>query len=119
MSTPVSWNLRLSVIDGKLDDAKALMDEMVAATEADEPGALAYEWFLSEDGSTCHLYERYADSDATMVHMGNFTTKFMERFMGCFTPTSIVVYGEPSDAVRGVLDGFGAVYLGSWGGFAR
>jgi quinol monooxygenase YgiN len=119
MSTAVSWNLRVSVIEGRLEAGKALMDEMVAATETDEPGTLAYECFLSDDGATCHIYERYADSDATMVHPGNFGSKFAERFMGCFAPTGIVVYGAPSDAVQGVLDGFGAVYMGMWGGFSR
>ena len=29
------------------------------------------------------------------------------------------VYGEPSDEARAALDGFGAVYLGTFGGFSR
>ena len=75
-------------------------------------------WFMTEDGSAIHICERYADSAATMEHLGNFGANFAERFLGCFTPTAIYVYGDPSDEVPGVLDGFGATYMGSLGGFA-
>jgi len=57
MSDVVSWNLQLSVIDGKLDDARLLMAEMVEATNH-EAGAVVYEWFLSPDGTSCHINER-------------------------------------------------------------
>ena len=66
-----------------------------------------------------HIYERYADSDAAVVHLGNFGAKFAERFLQCFEPTDLYVYGEPSDEARAALDGFGAVYLGTFGGFSR
>jgi quinol monooxygenase YgiN len=116
MSEAVSWNLQLSVQEGRLDDARSLMEEMVQATRR-EPGTRAYEWFLSNDGSVCHINERYADSSAVVEHLGNFGANFAERFLACLTPTAFCVYGEPSDEARAVLDGFGAVYLGPFGGF--
>ncbi|MEK6689213.1 MAG: antibiotic biosynthesis monooxygenase, partial [Gemmatimonadota bacterium] len=70
MSGPVSWMLTLKVNEGKLDEFRALMDEMVTATR-EESGTLMYQWFLSDDGA-CHLHERYADDAATMVHLGAF-----------------------------------------------
>ena len=118
MSDTVSWNVHMSVREGQLNDARELMTEMVEST-CGEVGTLGYEWFLGADGTVCHLNERYADSDAAMVHLGTFGAKFVERFLGCFEPTSLHVYGEPSDEVRAVLDGFGAVYLGTFGGFSR
>lgn len=117
MSDVISWNLQLSVNEGQMDSARALMAEMVEATR-NEAGARGYEWFVSEDGSAVHINERYADSAATMEHLGYFGANFAERFMGCFTPTGFTVYGRPSDEVRAVLDGFGAVYMGPLGGFA-
>lgn len=116
MSSVVSWNLQLSVLDGQLDDGRALMEEMVRATR-EESGAIGYEWFLSEDGTTCHINERYQDSDAVMVHLGTFGSTFAERFLACFEPKAFSVYGSPSSEVRSVLDGFGAAYLGPFGGF--
>lgn len=41
------------------------------------------------------------------------------RVKPCLEPTSLSVYGEPSDAARAALDGFGAAYLGTFGGFTR
>lgn len=114
-SGPVSWNLQLAVRSGQLDALRALMAEMVEAT-AKEEGMQAYEWYLSEDGSTCHIYERYADSDATMVHLGNFGAHFADRFMACVEPTAFTVYGSPRQDVRAVLDGFGVRYLAWFGG---
>lgn len=67
----------------------------------------------------CHICEKYSDSAAALAHLGNFGANVAERFLELFAPTSFHVYGEPSDEVRGVLDGFGAVYLGPLGGFAR
>ncbi len=118
MSNVISWSLQMSVRDGTLDDAKALVSEMVEATR-DEPGALTYEYFLSDDGSTCHIYERYADSDATMAHLGNFGANFAERFMACFAPTSFSVYGPASAEVRGALEAFGATHYKMLDGFSR
>ena len=116
MSGTVSWNLQLSVRDNRLDGARTLMEEMVESTR-NEKGALGYEWFLA--GNVCHLQERYADSDAVVAHLGTFGEKFAERFLQHFEPTGLWVYGEPSDEARAILDGFGAVYLGPFGGFVR
>jgi quinol monooxygenase YgiN len=118
MSQAVSWNLQLAVREGRLDALKLLMEEMVEATQA-ETGALVYEWFLSEDGTVCHIYERYRDDEAVMAHLGSFGANFADRFMDCLEPASFHVYGNPSDEARAVLGGFGAAFLGPLGGFVR
>lgn len=118
MSNIVSWNLQLSVREGRLDDVRVLMAEMVEVT-GEESGANRYEWFLSGDGKSCHILESYDDSDAAMIHIGNFGSKFAERFLEYLELTAMYVYGEPSADVRGALDGFGAAYLGALGGFTR
>jgi hypothetical protein len=83
------------------------MREMIEAT-AEEEGMQAYQWYLSHNGTVCRLYERYADSQATMVHLVSFGSRFAERFPGRVEPTAFNVYGSPSGEVRGVLDSFGA-----------
>ncbi len=118
MSNNVSWNLQVSIRDGRFDDFKVLMQEMVESTRT-ESGTLAYEWFLSEDSKSCHLYERYSDSVAVMTHLTNFGSNFANRFVECVEPKSMMVYGEPADEVRTALEAFGAEFLGSFGGFSR
>ena len=119
MSECVSWVLQTKINDGQLDNFKTLMTEMVEATKTNESGALCYEWFISEDNTSCHIYERYENSEATMTHLGAFGENFAKRFMGCVTPKGITVYGNPSDQVRGALKGMGAVHFSNFGGFAR
>ena len=118
MSDTVSWNLQLAVREGKLGQARELMPEMVESSRS-EPGTVAYEWFLGAEGTVCHIYERYTDSDAVVGHLGTFGARFAERFLECLEPTNLYVYGEPSDEARAALDGFGAAYLGTMGGFSR
>ncbi len=119
MSDAVHWVLALNIKEGELDNFKALVKEMVDATKANEPGTLNYEWFVSDDEKTCHIYERYADSAATMVHLATFGQDFAERFMAVLKPVQLVVYGNPNDEVRAALVAFGAVNMSQFAGFAR
>lgn len=118
MASIVSWVLQVSIREGHFEDFRKLMHEMVESTRA-EPGTLIYEWFISEDQKSCHIYERYADSAATMAHVGNFGSMFATRFVEFVEPTSMHVYGDPASDVRAALDGLGAEYLSPFGGFGR
>ena len=118
MSNVVSWSIQLSVKEGQMENARELSEEMIVATR-NEPGTLAYEWYVSDDGAICHIHEKYADSDAVLAHLGAFGANFMDRFMQIFQPTALYVYGNPNAAAKEVLDNFGAVYLPPFGGFTR
>lgn len=119
MPDHVYWILETEVNDGKIQELKELMTEMSDATKADEPGVLNYEWSLSVDEKICHIFERYEDSDATMVHMGNFGSKFAKRFMGVLKPTKCTLYGNPDERVLKAMAPLGAVQLSSVAGFSR
>ena len=118
MSDNVFFIAGLAIRPGQLDAFKALMHDMVEATKANEPGALNYEWFISEDGTTCHIYERYADSAAVMAHMGNFAA-FGARWEATVEMKGATAYGTPSDEARALLAGMGGTLMGPLGGFAR
>jgi quinol monooxygenase YgiN len=79
---------------------------------------LNYEWFISEDSTTCHIYERYADSAAVMTHMGNFAA-FGERWDAAAEITGATAYGAPSDEVKALVAGVGGTLMAPLGGFAR
>jgi quinol monooxygenase YgiN len=118
MGSAVHWVLEVSIKDGEFDNFKSVMHDLVESSRA-EPGTTHYEWFVSADQKICHVYERYVDSAGAMAHVATFGEKFAPRLLAAVDPTRFVVYGSPDDAVRGVLDGFGAVYMGQIGGFAR
>jgi quinol monooxygenase YgiN len=118
MEGHVSWVVELAVKDGALGAFSELMEEMVAGTST-EPATLAYEWYISDDRKTVHIYEKYADSDATVSHVRGFLEKWAERFTASVDVTRFVVHGDPSPEAREILDGFGSIYMGPWGGFSR
>jgi quinol monooxygenase YgiN len=119
MSDNVYWLLELAIKPGEFDNFEALMKEMVEATQANEPNTLNYEWSISDDRQSCHIYERYVDSAATMTYLGTFGEKFAERFMAALEPTRFLVYGTPNNEVKAALSGFGPVFRAPFGGFAR
>ena len=119
MSEHVYWILELDLQTGKEEEFRALMEEMVTATRANEPGALNYEWSTSDDGRVCHIFERYADSAATMQHLANFGEKFAARFMEILSPTQFTVYGSPNQQVKDALATFGVAIMQQVGGFSR
>lgn len=119
MSDNVYWMLELAIRPGELENFKKLMDEMIASTEENEPDTLNYEWTISEDGATCHLFERYKDSSAVMAHLGTFGSKFARRFLEFARPTRIVVHGRPSPQVKKALGPMGPIYMTPLGGFSR
>ena len=80
MNDVISWVIEVSVKPGQLENSEALVEKPVHSTRG-EPKTLAYEWFLSDDKSSCHIYERYADSAATMSHLKKFDEKIVERLL--------------------------------------
>ena len=113
------WVVELAIKPGQLDEFRALMREMGAAIQANEPDTINYELFISQDARTCHIFEQYADAPAVMTHLGHFQQRFAQRFAAVVDVTAFTVYGNPNDEVRQVLRGFGAVFMAPLTGFAR
>jgi quinol monooxygenase YgiN len=121
MKERVSWVNEVAVKDGKLETFRELMEEMVSGT-SNEPGTLAYEWYISHDGGTVHVVETYADSTAVVAHHvseGFALKNWAGRFVDCADASRVVVYGDPNAAAREILDRLGATYYSAWGGFSR
>jgi quinol monooxygenase YgiN len=116
MSEEVSWHVELVIKPGKLDDLRALTDEMVAATRL-EPGTLNYQRFVTENGEFLHIYERYTNSEAALTHLKNFTARFGERYSALVERRRFVFFGMPSTELRRFLDRLGAIYVNPLGGF--
>ncbi len=116
MGKEVAWQVDLAVKPGQLEAFRALTGEMVEFTRR-EPGVLSYQRFISEDGNTVHVYERYADSTSGLLHLQDFGARFSKRFLLLVERRRFTVYGEPSPELRKVLDGLGAVYFAPFGDF--
>jgi hypothetical protein len=91
---------------------------MVEAAKAKEPGALNYEWFISEDSTTCHIYERYADAAAALTHTSDLAA-FGERGAAAVEVTGTTLCGTPNGEVKVMLAQSGGTAMAPLGGFAR
>lgn len=118
MEGHVSWITEATVKEGSLAGLEELMAEMVEGTSA-EPGALVYEWYLSDDRASFDLLETYASSEAALAHLATFRERWAARFLSAIEITRFAVYGDPSPDLRAIFDRSGATYLGAWGGFSR
>jgi quinol monooxygenase YgiN len=112
----VSWWVEVAVRPGCLDDFEKLTGEMVSSTRA-ERGVLAYQRFISDDQQTVYVHERYEDSDAAMAHLHAFAAIFGERYASMVDRKRFVVFGEPSNELRTILDRYGATYHRPFGWF--
>ncbi|WP_425044113.1 putative quinol monooxygenase [Primorskyibacter sp. S87] len=116
MTDDVYWVLRLDINDGQDEAFEALTPEMVEAT-LKEPGAKNYEWH--RNGSSVHIFERYASNADAGLHLQNFGTNFAQKFFTILTATGFDVYGPAKGPVRDGLANSGAQFFGQVGGFDR
>jgi quinol monooxygenase YgiN len=117
MSDQISWILQVAIHPGKLDDFRSVAKDLIAKTQS-EPGTLDYEWNLSEDGTICHIFERYENAGALVTHVESFGA-FAKRFMEACHPTRFHVYGTPNEAVKAALADLNPIYFTPLGGFSR
>jgi quinol monooxygenase YgiN len=114
---PVSWWVELAVKPGELANFEKLTAEMVTSTRA-ESGVLAYQRFISDDRQTVHVHESYENSAAAVAHLVKFAALFGERYASLVERKRFNVFGNPSDELRGLLDGYEATYHEPFGSFA-
>jgi quinol monooxygenase YgiN len=112
----VQYVLYLRVKDGHGLDLPALMEEMNSAN-AEETGTRNYEWF--QDGDSMVMIERYDDSEAVMEHLGNWQSKFSERWLQVFDIEALTVFGPADENVRAAFEPFAPTYLPRISGFSR
>ena len=117
MHERVSWWVELAVKPGRLANFVKLTGEMVAAARV-EAGILAYQRFVSDDGQVVYVYERYEDSAAAVAHLRKFDETFDHRFTNMIDRRRFVVFGNPSEDLKRLLDRYGASYLNPLGPFA-
>ena len=94
--------VEIDVHEGKTDAFKAAVTELVASVEANEPGALRYDFYLSQDGRHDSNVEVFKDSDAVIAHMAN-VRDLLPILLEAATFTRIEVLGDISAAALETL----------------
>jgi quinol monooxygenase YgiN len=87
---------RLKVREGKLEGFRRQAAEMMRVTRELDTGTLAYDWFLSEDGTQCEVREAYVDADALVDHAIHVREAREAMFAEFAYDHQMAFYGEPS-----------------------
>ena len=113
------------VREGALEELKPAIRELVEFVEMHEPRLIAYNAYLSNDGTELTVVSVHPDS-ASLEHHMTVAGPLFRRFVELVTLSSIHIYGEPSEKVlrqsheKAQLLGRGAVTVESvFAGFTR
>ncbi len=98
-------------MDGRRSAFESTVRQMVAETKQ-EPGTLAYEFYITEDGAECRLLEGYVDSDAAASHV---TGPGVAVWFRCFSASSMDIAANANDGWDGNAIPHGAVFSNDWG----
>jgi hypothetical protein len=102
MSHPLVYVDTSDVRDGALEKLKEAIRELVEFIDAHEPDIIAYNVYLSDDGSEMTVVHVHSDAASLEYHMEVAGPAF-GRFADLITLSSIRVYGRPSDKALGRL----------------
>jgi quinol monooxygenase YgiN len=98
---------RLKVRDGQLEGFKRQAAEMMRQAREKDTGTLAYDWFLSEDGTTCEVREAYVDADALVEHALNVREAREAMFEEYACDHKMAFYGDPSPRLVALVNKVG------------
>lgn len=97
----------LKVRDGQLEGFKRQAAEMMRVTTEKDTGTLAYDWFLSKDGTECQVREAYVDADALVEHALNVREAREAMFAEFAYDHKMTFYGDPSPRLLALVDKVG------------
>ena len=104
----------LTIHERKFDAFETVAQEMIAGSR-EEPGTLAYEWYLSDDRQSCRLVESYKNADAVLTRFtGPVVQVMVPKLLEVASLTGFEVHGNPGAKATEMLKGFGAQIFLPW-----
>ena len=97
----------LKVRAGQLEGFKRQAAEMMRVTREKDTGTLAYDWFLSPDGTECEVHEAYVDADALVEHALNVRDARAVMFAEFAYDHKMAFYGDPSPRLAELVNKIG------------
>lgn len=98
MSEPIVIIDSSEIREGKLEDLKAAMKELVEFALANEPRMTAYNVYLSEDNARVTVIQVHPDSASAEFHM-NVAGSAFSKFAELITMSGIDIYGRPNQGL--------------------
>jgi len=98
MSEPIVSIDTSQIREGKLDDLKEAVAELVAFVESNEQRPILYDIYFDEAGTRMTVVQVHPDSESMEYHMAVAGPAFA-GFSELVTLSTLDVYGEPSEAL--------------------
>ena len=121
-SDDITFIIDLKVNPNSSENLNVFVNEITQNVINTEDFCLEYGYYVSEDGISVTLYEKYIDSESAVKHGQNFMEgHFFDRFFNLFTLEKFIVTGPASDEFKNFTqeNGFIIEYRNSVGGFIR
>ena len=121
-SDDITFIIDLKVNPNSTENLNVFVNEITQNVINTEDFCLEYGYYVSEDGISVTLYEKYIDSESAVKHGQNFISgPFFERFFNLFTLEKFIVTGPASDGFKNFTqeNGFVIEYRNSVDGFVR
>tara|TARA_B100000459_G_scaffold126708_1_gene79704 strand:- start:88 stop:516 length:429 start_codon:yes stop_codon:yes gene_type:complete len=121
-SDDLTFIIDLKVNPNSSENLDVFVKEITQNVINTEDFCLEYGYYLSEDGISVTLYEKYIDSESAVKHGQNFMEgPFFDRFFNLFTLEKFIVTGPASDEFKNFTqeNGFVIEYRNSVDGFIR
>ena len=121
-SKAITFIIDLAVNADSNEDLTLFSQEITNNVLQTEDFCLEYGYYVSEDGNSVTLYEKYIDSESAIKHGQNFMDgPFFDRFFNLFTLNKFIVTGPASDEFKKFTseNGFVIEYRNSIDGFTR
>jgi quinol monooxygenase YgiN len=98
---------RLKIREGQLEGFKRQAAEIMRQAREKDTGTVAYDWFLSTDGTQCEVREAYVDFDAFIQHAMN-VREARDTLFGEFAyDHKMTVFGDPPPRLVELADRLG------------
>jgi len=102
MSEPIVYIDRSAILEGKFEELKPAIDDLVALIESEEPGLIAYNVYLNEEATEMTVIHVHPDSASLERHMKVAGPAF-PKLVGLISLLTIEVFGKPSDVLLDLL----------------
>ena len=84
--------------EGKLEELKRAIEELVEFVERNESDPISYNIYLDEDGTRMTVVQIHPNSASMEIHM-KLAGPVFRKFTDLLTLSRVDFYGEPSDAL--------------------
>lgn len=106
---------------GKLDELKAIYEQVREEMEANEPGTLRMECYYADDAGEVIVHDVFADGEALGFHLGVTAAQHFPKLAEIAVPGPFFFCGDVPEELRKAAEGMnmGAVFGTHAFGFSR